>query len=92
MPDHPEVSRRISYIYKTYYGDASSKKFSHMYQECQLAVGTLGLDMGKYVYWVDKHRIGEIISSYYYDVIKYKEYHFNPKLTNNKELVPTSLE
>jgi hypothetical protein len=74
MPIFPDVSRRISHIFTEYYAKTSGKKLNHILTEGERAVAALKLPESNFDWWVDKNRVGQLVISYYLDVIKYKEY------------------
>lgn len=69
------VSRRILELFERYYTKRAEERviqivsFAHSLME--------GLDYDVAGYYVDENRIIKAIDSYFLDVIKYKEYHFN---------------
>jgi len=78
MPSFPDVSGRISYIFDKYYRDAFSRKILQAYRGARSAARGLKLD-DNYQWHVDLMKVEDFVTSYFLDVIKYKEYHFNPK-------------
>lgn len=91
MPIFPEVSKRVDHILRTYYKDSTQKKLLQLIAEANATARALKLDQERFVVYVDEHRIKQIVISYYLDVIRYKEYHFNPK-PNSGDLPPLSKE
>jgi hypothetical protein len=72
------ISRRINHIYHTYYRERAKEKFIHT-MEWVGKYGKLNGVLGSnFDFFIDDVKLGRCLESYYLDVIKYKEYHFNP--------------
>jgi hypothetical protein len=90
MRSLPEVSKRIDYIFRKYYYDICGRKINHILQEGSNNIRALSLDPNRFDWGIDKYRVRDVAISYYFDVIKYKEYHFNPKSETEKPFDPFS--
>lgn len=80
MNRFPEVSARIASIFREFYRKEASDKLTHLSEEMELFVSSLSLDPDRITASIEKHILKQIIFSYFLDVIKYKEYHFNPRV------------
>ena len=77
------VSRRTKAIYERFYQEREAKRYANLYFIFeQLAAHVDASDLGAKLE-IDYLSLGEIVRSYFLDVIRYKEYHFDPppKLT-----------
>lgn len=86
MPGFPTVSARVDRIFKTYYSAVCEEKVDQYYDGAVKAAK--GARFGaKFHPHIDKGRVQDFAYSYFLDVIKYKEYHFTPKVKTG-ELMP----
>jgi hypothetical protein len=72
-----QVSGRIKYIYSNYYLDRAEEKFSHIIKHIDQFADQCGLS-DDYSLFCSDATIKALVDSYFLDVIRYKEYHFNP--------------
>jgi hypothetical protein len=75
--ENSPISYRIKHIYDNYYGRRAIEKFSHICRQCDEFCNGLDFDDKFQAYYAD-FTIRAMVESYYLDVIRYKEYHFNP--------------
>lgn len=71
------ISRRISELYK-YYEDREAQRALNLYTIFESMAAAVEKAGGTFELYMDYSRLGELIRSYFLDVIRYKEYHFNP--------------
>ncbi len=74
-----KVSGRTLAIYDRYYSDREADRFVNFVEIFEdlasiVAESDLGVSLE-----MDYLRLGEIVRSYFFDTIRYKEYHFDPK-------------
>jgi hypothetical protein len=72
------VSKRVAAIYEKFYREREEIRAQNLYllfDEMAKAVEAAGHD---YRLHIDFMRLGELVRSYFLDVIRYKEYHFDP--------------
>jgi DNA-binding transcriptional ArsR family regulator len=81
------VSRRIQAIYEHHYADREEQRFENLYRIFDmLAAYVEASDLGAKIE-IDYQSLAEIIRSHFLDIIRYKEYHFDPKVElGSKEL------
>lgn len=76
------VSKRIQLIYDRHYADREEQRFHSLYTIYdKLAVYVEASNLGAKLE-INYVALAEIIRSYFYDTIRYKEYHFDPKFKN----------
>lgn len=72
------VSERTEQIYLRHYSDREQKRFANLYTVFdRLAILVDGAQVGARIA-IDVDVLGEVVRSYFLDVIRYKEYHFDP--------------
>lgn len=86
------VSKRTSAIYERYYEEREAQRFANLFQifdrlAAYVAASNLGAKLE-----IDYFSLAEIVRSYFLDAIRYKEYHFDPKLERNVELISAKLD
>lgn len=74
----PPLSNRIEYIYENYYTERAIEKYVYLTEEIHCFVDELGFS-NDFTYYLEDFKVNALVNSYYLDVIRYKEYHFNPK-------------
>jgi hypothetical protein len=72
-----QISGRIKYIYSSYYFNRAEEKFNHIIVHINQFAAKCGLSDDYCLSFLDI-TIRALVESYYLDVIRYKEYHFNP--------------
>jgi len=75
---YPPISRRISDIYKGYYEEKARGKYDCLVNHAKEYVDALSLN-DNFSHFIDPFRFYALVRSYYLDVIRYKEYHFDKK-------------
>lgn len=75
---YPPISRRISDIYTEYYQEKGRSKCRGLIEHAMEYADALDLD-NNFTHFLDIYRFQALVKSYYLDVIRYKEYHFNKK-------------
>ncbi|MBF0333448.1 MAG: hypothetical protein HQL40_07335 [Alphaproteobacteria bacterium] len=78
MSSFPEVSRRISHVFLHYYSEPFAGKVVQTFKAARAAARGLRLN-DEFSWYVDLYKVEDFATSYFLDVIKYKEYHFNPR-------------
>jgi hypothetical protein len=78
------VSRRINAIYETYYADRETQRFENLYVIYDRIASHVAAISPDVKLEIDLTGLAELIRSYFLDVIRYKEYHFNPKADISK--------
>jgi hypothetical protein len=83
------VSKRTKAIYERYYEDREAQRFANLYSiftklAANVEAGNLDAKLE-----IDYLRLAEIVRSYFFDVIRYKEYHFNPEDEDVEGLLKT---
>ena len=80
LSDRPRpISKRVEEIFSTYYLEKSKSKETFIRKNAALAVDELekkGLG-NNFDAYIDDYLISSLVDSYFLDVIRYKEYHFN---------------
>jgi hypothetical protein len=71
------ISRRVSELYK-FYEDREAQRAVILYEVFESMAAAVQKAGGSFQLHLDYVRLGELIRSYFLDVIRYKEYHFNP--------------
>ena len=69
------VSRRVRWIFDNLYADRAKERSYHLTSYAHSFLETLDFDVDGY--HVDEGRIIRAVDSYFLDVIRYKEYHFD---------------
>lgn len=70
------ISKRYSHIFNQYYAQTAKKRFHFCITFIDSWISKI--DIGdEFIHVVDHERLSKAIDSYFLDVIKYKEYHFN---------------
>lgn len=78
------VSKRTKAIYNRYYAEREATRFANLYAVYDtLATYVDASDLGVKLE-IDYLGLGEIVRSYFLDVIRYKEYHFDPKFSSEE--------
>lgn len=69
------ISKRIKYIFEKYYMDVAKERFHILLDSAHkfMSAQTFNCDG----YFIDENRLAKAVDSYFLDVIKFKEYHFN---------------
>ena len=70
------ISKRYSEIFNKYYADTSKRRFKNFIAFFESWIGKIDIPDG-FEPFMDYERLSKSIDSYFLDVIKYKEYHFN---------------
>lgn len=79
MPGVSGISERIDRIFHEKYKERCERRFENLsFIFGALAKSVKSKDPNLEVY-IDYHKLSELIRSYFIDVIRYKEYHFNGK-------------
>jgi hypothetical protein len=78
MLSFPEVSTRIDFIFRNHYDKTYLRKVIQLYRGARSAARGLRLN-DNFSWHVDLYKVEDFATSYFLDVIKYKEYHFNPR-------------
>lgn len=81
----PSVSNRILTIVDTYYSERFFEKYHSLEKSLVTFIDALGLSKD-YTFHMDSEKLISLTKSYFFDVVKYKEYHFNP--TSKRKLNP----
>jgi hypothetical protein len=73
------VSKRTKALYERFYSDRVTDRLSNLYaifdrMAANIEAGTSGVRLE-----IDYLALAEIVRSYFFDTIRYKEYHFDPK-------------
>lgn len=76
------VSKRVKCIYKRYYEPKSGARFQSLYEVYYSMASRIEAVHPNIRIEIDHHSLSEMIRSYFLDVIRYKEYHLDPKLTD----------
>lgn len=85
------VSKRTKAIYERYYEDREAQRFSNLYSVFdQIASYVDASGIGARLE-IDYLLLAEIVRSYFLDTIRYKEYHFDPKI-DAEDLTPVLRE
>ena len=74
-----QISLRIKHIYHRFYADRAEDKFVHMCGFINEYLNNYTILNDDFSSFYSQKTIGALVDSYYLDVIRYKEYHFNPK-------------
>lgn len=88
------ISRRIEAIYNRFYKKRIRNRF-RIYKAVYAALeGEVQRTLPGYSLELDEIAVAEAIRSYFLDVIRYKEYHFNPERTGEKpsDINPLSIK
>lgn len=72
------ASRRISHIYNHCYKQRADQKCLQMIRAAEAMMRVFGVNDECYDWFISPFKIQKCVESYYLDVIKYKEFHFNP--------------
>lgn len=77
------VSRRTDAIYKQFYSERVVQRLENLYivfdaMAQQIDAANLGAKIE-----IDYECLAEVVRSYFLDIIRYKEYHFDPKLESS---------
>ncbi len=92
----PPLSIRIEDIFEEFYSDAAEDKYIHLIRAIDIFTDQFDLRPGKkdFLVNVESFKLRALVHSYYLDVIRYKEYNFNPSKedTGGKKIAPFSLE
>jgi hypothetical protein len=75
------ISSRIEYIYREYYYEKARARHHALIQYADLFLKNLPI-YNKCNCRVDFQKMVALVDSYFLDVIRFKEYHFQPKLPN----------
>lgn len=70
-----EISLRYQEIYSTVYKKRAEDRYDHIVSMIESVIDDLKID--PQYFHVDLHRLSNLVDSYFLDVIRYKEYHFN---------------
>jgi hypothetical protein len=74
------VSKRSKAIYERFYRDREAQRFANLYQVFDTLAAYIDASHLGVKLEIDYLRLAEAIRSYFFDVIRYKEYHFDPKI------------
>lgn len=75
------ISSRIQYIYKKHYEDKASERYKFLLLNAQKFCSGTCLPENV-AFQVQEIKIRALVRSYFLDVIKFKEYHFEPNVEN----------
>lgn len=75
------LSKRVLYIFKTYYADEAKKRLENFLTMADAFMQEQTFEFDSY--FIDSNRLVKAVDSYFLDVIKYKEYHFDSNDTND---------
>jgi hypothetical protein len=85
------VSRRITAIYQRYYEERERQRFENLYKIFDtMAAFVDAAELGATLD-IDYFCLAEVVRSYFLDAIRYKEYHFDPKVASEYPAVLTKL-
>lgn len=77
----PSVSSRILKIVNDFYLERAIEKFSALEASMDFFVDSYGFNEN-FELCLDPYKTKSLTESYFFDVVKYKDYHFNPKDEN----------
>jgi hypothetical protein len=75
-----QVSTRIEYIYEEHYSSKAEDRFIYLVDFANKYCRILGLPSTVRSY-VSREKINALVRSHFLDVIKFKEYHFEPEIS-----------
>lgn len=79
------VSRRTQEIYRRFYGEREAQRYENLYYIFErMAAHVDARECGARIE-IDYIGLGEIVRSYFFDVIRYKDYHFDPQMPDRSE-------
>ena len=85
--DSKPISLRIQQIYSDYYAEQADKRFCRLSLIAINFLKELKILDHMYEFHIDEAKLDHAVLSYFLDVIRYKEYHFNPKSQENIDSV-----
>lgn len=82
----PIVSSRARYIFKHFYSEKARRRFDELVQFSTKFLQGLPFKCSVYRQ-VDRVKMSALVESYFLDVIRFKEYHFNPKNGSGSDIL-----